>query len=404
MAKRDKEKTSDKDKRDGSGIFRLKKMVKKEFKLLKTDPINLFIALVLPPLVIWLFAFMITQASAGMPAQCVVVSYDSNTFVNPNTYVTTNYDNYTMPYLEAVDNGTDALDLLRFYNASEEPYAMEQAREMLLNEQIDIIIVLGVDFSEMLIYGMPAFIESIPDSSEILNIQTNINAVAESVNNFTAENNLTPQFVMQSVEEFSIPSNYNFQFNYNITMTLSFIIFGISMVLTILVVVQEKPIPRLLLTPTKRTEILLSKFLTYMAILAIQVTVILAVTMVNGLYLAGNIVNLWIALYTVGLTGLSLGIFVSTLSNTKTEANQLFFVAFILITLLSGIFIPISAMPLPLQIISYILPLSHGDPMISGIVTKGKSFFGFDFLCLIGLCTALILLSFLVMKRKRYEV
>ncbi|MBD3353715.1 MAG: ABC transporter permease subunit [Candidatus Lokiarchaeota archaeon] len=396
----DGKKIGDKD----TGLFRLKKMIKKEFRLLGTDKMNLLIALVIPPAVIFLFAFMINQAGETPPIPCVVISSDSNSFVNPNSYVETTWDNYTFAYLDAVDNHTESLDLLAFYNTSEEVYAMEIAREQLLSGEISIIIVLNVEFSEMIIGGMPAFIESVPDSSDIMNIQTNLNAVADSIAAFTDLNNLTPQFVYNTYEEFSIPSEYSFQYNYNITLTLSFIIFGISMVLTILVVVQEKPIPRLLLSPAKREEILLSKYITYMMILAFQVTTIMVVCLMTGLYCRGSLIQLWIALYTVGMTGLSLGIFVSTLSNTKTEANQLFFALFIVIVLLSGIFIPVDAMPLPLQIFAYILPLSHGDPMIRGIVTKGKGFFGFDFLCLMALVAALILITFLIMKRKRYEV
>lgn len=386
-----------------NGIFRIKKMIKKEIRLLGTDKFNLLIAVVVPPLVIWLFAFMIGFASETPPVPCVIVSYDSNEFVDPNTLVQTRWDNYSVFYWDAV-NQTNSLLLKGFLNASEDIYAMQTARNMLTNGEISVIIVLGVDFSELINMEMPALVESVPDASDIFNIQTNLNAVGDSVNKFAELYNLTPQFIWNHYEEFSIPSSYNFQFNYNITLTLSFIIFGISMVLTILVVVQEKPIARLLLTPTKKTEILISKYLTYLIILAVQVTAVLGVALLNGLYTVGSLLNLWIALYMVGVTGVSMGIFISTLSNTKTEANQLFFAFFIIIVLLSGIFIPVSAMPIPLQIFAYILPLSHGDPMIRGIVTKGKGFFGFDFLCLLALSVVLILLTFIIMKRKNYEV
>jgi len=176
------------------------------------------------------------------------------------------------------------------------------------------------------------------------------------------------------------------------------------MVLTILVVVQEKPVARLLLTPVKRSEILISKYLTYTLILIIQVILLIISTLVCRLYLAGSILDLFIALFTIGFTGLSMGIFISTQSKTKTEANQLFFAVFIVILLLSGIFIPIDAMPIYLQVIAYILPLSHGDPMIRGIVTKGKSVFGFDFFALLILSIILVLISFIIFKRRKYEV
>jgi ABC-2 type transport system permease protein len=187
-------------------------------------------------------------------------------------------------------------------------------------------------------------------------------------------------------------------------MLLPFMIFGISNVLTILVVVQEKPIPRLLLTPVKKSEILLSKFIVYSIVLALQVFLVLNIAIMNGLYIAGSVIDLYLGLYMLGFAGISLGIFISTVSKTKTEANQLFFAFFIVIILLSGMFIPIDSMPDYLQIIAYMLPLSHGSPIIKGILSKGKPFIGVDFYWLFGISVFLILMSFLIINKKRYEV
>ncbi|MHA1819844.1 MAG: ABC transporter permease [Promethearchaeota archaeon] len=387
----------------GTLQYRLKKMIIKEFRLIKTDPINLLIAIVLPPLIIWLFAFMMNISGATPPVKCVVVSYDSNTFINPNNYTATEYDNYTYPLVDAI-NSSELLSLQHFYNASEDTYAMEKARQQLIDGDISIIIVIPIEFSESLMFGFPAMVEAVPDSSDIVHVQDNLNAIDDAVKIFVNDNNLTPQFIIKGYQEFSIPANYNFKYNYNITLTLSFIIFGISTVLTILVVVQEKPIARLLLTPVKKEELLLSKYITYTLILLVQVILIMISTIGNGLYSRGSLWDLFVALFMIGFVGVSLGIFISTLSNTKTEANQLFFVFFIVIVLLSGIFIPISSMPTFLRAFAYILPLSHGDPMIRGIVSKGKGVLGFDFFSLLALSVALVLSSFIIMKRKQYEV
>jgi len=181
-------------------------------------------------------------------------------------------------------------------------------------------------------------------------------------------------------------------------------IFGISTILTILVVTSEKPIPRLLLTPVKRYEILLSKYITYIIVLALQIFLILTSALLNGLYVRGNLADLYVALFLIGFAGLSLGMFISTVSKTKTEANQLFFAAFIVIVLLSGMFVPIESMPEYLQAIAWLLPLSHGEPILKGILSKGKPVIGFDFFWLLGISAVLIFLSFLTIKRKKYEV
>ncbi|MHA1688400.1 MAG: hypothetical protein ACTSUN_03545, partial [Promethearchaeota archaeon] len=125
-------------------------MVKKEFRLLRSDPYNLFIALVLPPVIITLFAYLsITSSQNPVPIKTIVISYDSNTFINPNDYTEHKIDNYTIPYVNAV-NKSQKLSLEQFYNASEEIYAMEKARDQLISNKISIIIILPMDFSEMI--------------------------------------------------------------------------------------------------------------------------------------------------------------------------------------------------------------------------------------------------------------
>ncbi len=337
------------------------------------------------------------------PVPCVVISYDSNTIINPNNYTESRINNYTIPYVNAV-NKSELLKLEHFYNASEEIYAMETARMQLISGKIKVIISIPTDFSEFIIWGLPALIDCIPDSSDVQHIQDNLNAVYDSVKIFINENNLTPQFIIQGYEEFAIPEGYSLRFNYNATLLLSFIAFGVSMVLTILVVVQEKPVARLLLTPVKRTEILLSKYFAYMLVLILQIILLIISTMVCGLYLVGSLFDFFLALYIVGFSGLSMGLFISSISKTKTEANQLFFAFMIVILLLSGIFIPIDAMPIYLQVFAYILPLSHGDPMIKSVVTKGNSVFAFDFYVLLGISFLFLIISFIIFKKRRYEV
>jgi len=386
-------------------LFRLIKQVKKEFRLLKTDPWNLVIALLLPPGIIMLFSFM--NQGSGDPAAfpVVVVSNDSNTFINPNNYTETTWDNYTLPYVESV-NKTKSLDLKAFYNTTkeEEKYAMEIARNLLLNGEIRCIIVIPLEFSEMLEFGMPAMIECIPDSSRIAEIQNVLNSVYDSIAMFRQANNLKPQIILEPNEEFSIPPDFNAKLNASLVMILPLMIFGIACVLTILVIVKEKPIARLLLTPVKRAEVLLSKYITYSVVLLIQNLLIITASILGGLYLKGSLFDFFIAVYIIGYTGVSLGLFISSLSKSKTEANQLFFAFFVIIILLSGIFVPLGNMPIYLQFFANILPLSHGSPMVNAILVKGKSVFGFHFLSLLSLSIVLNILTFIIFYKRRYEV
>jgi len=386
------------------GFLRLLKQIIKEFRLLWTDKFNIFIALIVPPLVIVAIGLTSGNSGASMqPINCVLVSYDSNTYIEENNFTESNLDGYNLKYVEAV-NASNLLNLIQFFNATEEIYAMESARNYLTAKQIKIIISIPVDFSELISWGYPGLIDCITDSSDIQKIQENFNAVYDSIKIFVSQNNLTPQFEIIGFEEFSIPEDFSFSYNYMIVLVLSFMVIGVGMVSTILIIVQEKPVARLLLTPVKRLEILTAKYLTYMSILVIQNLSLIFTSLAFGLYLVGSLFDLFLALFILGFTGLALGIFISSLSKTKTQANQLFLATFLVLILLSGIFIPIDAMPIYLQVIAYILPLSHGSPLINSIITKGKSVFGFEFFTLLGVSLVLIFLSFIIFQRRKYEV
>jgi len=385
-------------------ILRIVKQVKKEFRLLWADKFNIMLAIVMPPLIIVMLGFTMTDDSNQMQSiPCIVVSYDSNTFINENDLVESKLDHYVIPYLNAV-NKSDLLDLVRFYNATEEIYAMEQARNALVSGSIKVILSIPVAFTEMLEWGLPGLIDCILDASNILYIQQSLNAVYDSIKIFINDTNLTPQFEVHGFEEFTIPEGYSSSFNSSIVMALSFMVFGIAFVLSILVIVQEKPIARLLLTPLKRSEILTSKYIAYMLVLLLQVTLLVITSLSMGLYLAGSILDLFIALFIIGFSGLALGVFISSQSKTKTQANQLFLAAYLVIILLSGIFIPIENMPSFLQFFAYILPLSHGDPMIRGIITKGQPVIGMHFFWLFIISLILVIISFVIFRRRKYEV
>jgi ABC-2 type transport system permease protein len=103
---------------------------------------------------------------------------------------------------------------------------------------------------------------------------------------------------------------------------------------------------------------------------------------------------------------MALGILISVLSKTKTEANQYFFGILIVFTLLSGMFIPIDSMPWYLQILANILPLGHGSPLLNQVITKGVplSMDNFHMQYILGFIGGCIVLSYIIFARKQYEV
>jgi ABC-2 type transport system permease protein len=102
------------------------------------------------------------------------------------------------------------------------------------------------------------------------------------------------------------------------------------------------------------------------------------------------------------ITSLSLGILISTVSATQQTAMMISLMGLMLPTiLLSGFIFPISSMPLPLQVISNIIPAKWFILILKGIMLKGVglAFIWKETLILIGMT-----LFFIALSVKKYKI
>ena len=74
------------------------------------------------------------------------------------------------------------------------------------------------------------------------------------------------------------------------------------------------------------------------------------------------------------VANLGLGLFVSTLARTQTQAMQLSFFFMLPNILLSGYMFPREAMPTPAQWIGLLLPLTYYLKILRGILLRGAGF------------------------------
>jgi ABC-2 type transport system permease protein len=192
------------------------------------------------------------------------------------------------------------------------------------------------------------------------------------------------------------------------SISVPFLIIGATLILTLLVIVKEAPLSRLLMTPAKRSEILISKYITYSGIMTFQITLIFTINTLIGLEVAGPLLDFFLAMLLVGFYGVVFGIFISTISSSEIQANQYFLGVFLVSVLVSGMFVPVTSMAPWLQALAYFFPLASAVPMLSNISLKGLSLTqGANLLyagTLIGVSCVIILLTVIVFYRKKLEV
>jgi ABC-2 type transport system permease protein len=130
----------------------------------------------------------------------------------------------------------------------------------------------------------------------------------------------------------------------------------------------------LIATPLSRTELMVGKVLPYAGIGLLQTTVVLAL----GVWLfqvpvRGGVLDVYLASVLLILANLTLGLLISTKAESQFQAMQMTFFVFLPSILLSGFMFPFAGMPVAIQWLAEILPLTHFLRIIRGVMLRGAS-------------------------------
>ena len=148
-----------------------------------------------------------------------------------------------------------------------------------------------------------------------------------------------------------------------------------TIILTALAVVREREvgtIEQVLVTPIRPIELMLGKTLPNLLIALLNLASIVIVgTLGFGVPFKGSF-PLFVGLIILYVfSGLGLGLLISSISQNQRQAQQLAMMMMFLGLLISGFIFPHYSMPVILQWISYIFPLTAFIPISRGIFMKG---------------------------------
>ena len=127
-------------------------------------------------------------------------------------------------------------------------------------------------------------------------------------------------------------------------------------------------------TPITSNELMLGKILPYIVIGFFQVTLILALGVwIFNVPIEGSIWDVYIVALVFIAANLTLGLLFSTFAKTQLQALQMAIFIMLPSILLSGFMFPFSGMPVVAQWIAELLPLTHFERLIRGIMLRGAS-------------------------------
>ncbi|HMX40075.1 MAG TPA: ABC transporter permease [Saprospiraceae bacterium] len=157
---------------------------------------------------------------------------------------------------------------------------------------------------------------------------------------------------------------------------MTLILMLVAAMMTSITIAKEKEMGTmeiLLVSPLKPIQIILGKTAPYLLLTLINaVVIVLMGIFVFGMPMRGSVPLLAASCVLYMFVALSLGIFIST--RAKDQMTAMFMSALGLMmptVLLSGFIFPRESMPMPLQVIGNIIPATHFNPVVKGIMIKG---------------------------------
>ena len=239
------------------------------------------------------------------------------------------------------------------------------------------VLVVPPEFSRDIARGTPASAQLVLDASDPLTASSAISGAATAALATQAALG-GPTGARSAPFSLAIRPRYNpaLRDAVNIVPGLIGVILTITLVMIMsLSLVRERErgtLEQLIVTPISKTAVILGKILPFLGIGFVQVTVVLiAARVIFQVPSEGSLLLLYFfaLLFMVGM--LALGIFMSTLARTQTQALQLALLVMLPSILLSGFMFPLAAMPRIARIAGSLLPVTHFLTALRGILLKG---------------------------------
>lgn len=149
-------------------------------------------------------------------------------------------------------------------------------------------------------------------------------------------------------------------------------------ILSAFAIVKERErgtLEQLMVTPVSPLAVVLGKILPYMAVAyGTLIVVLLLMRFLFQVPFNGSVTLLLVLSSVYLLALLSFGLLISSRAGSQMEAMQMAMGIMLPSVLLSGYVFPLSSLPTPLRLVSYVLPATHFIKIARGIVIRGATF------------------------------
>ena len=358
--------------------------IRKEFYHIFRDKRSLFILFGMPIAQILLFGFAITNEINNVDVAILDQSKSTDTQKIINKIAASKY--FTIS------------QLLNTESDIEKAFKKGKVKAVLSFQQ---------NFSKVLVKDHKAVIQVITDATDPNTANTIANYINAMVLNYQQESNkgntIAYQIIPQARMVYNPELKSVFMF---VPGVMTIILMLVSAMMTSISITREKELGTmeiLLVSPLKPFQVIIGKVVPYVFLSIVNaVVIILLGILVFGMPVQGSFFLLGFESVLFIITSLALGILISTIATTQQTAMMVSLMGLMLPTiLLSGFIFPVTSMPIPLQVISNIIPAKWFIVILKGIMLKGVglSYLWKETLILLGMT-----LLFIAISIKKYKI
>ena len=269
-----------------------------------------------------------------------------------------------------------------YFDVVEELPSEQAARAALARGKLQFVLTIPPDFTRRLLRGERPALLLEADATDPSATGNAIAAALELPQSVAAKDLTGPLAGLAGGSppfEVRLHSLYNPEgiTQYFIVPGLMGVILSMTLVLmTGLAITRERErgtMENLLAMPVTPLEVMSGKMIPYIFIGLIQVTIILAAARIMfHVPFEGSLATFYCAALFFIAGNLAVGISLSSLAQNQLQAMQLTMFYFLPNILLSGFMFPFQGMPLWARTIGEVLPLTHFNRLVRGIILKGN--------------------------------
>lgn len=329
--------------------------IKKEFIHIFRDRRSLLILFGMPVIQIILFGFALTNELKN--AKFAVLDYAQ--------------DKESRAIIQKIDAS-------RYFAYTKSLHSFAEIEKTLKKNEVKWVMVFPKNFSYDLYHQNQTTIQLIADATDPNTANTILNYVQNMILDYQMGTN-PPKMPLQINVQTRMLYNPQLLDAYNfVPGVMAMVLILISAMMTSIAIVREKELGTmevLLASPTSSKLIILSKVVPYLILSLVNVFSILGISVFAlGMPIQGNLLLVVLEALLYISVALALGTLISTVTQSQQTAMTISLMALMMPTLmLTGYLFPIENMPLPLQIISNILPAKWFIIILKDVMIKGLS-------------------------------